>query len=170
LSSLFEYLCEKNVVSNNPVKGVKRPKTQSREGATKTIGDHQARELLAAPAKDTVKAKTRPRDPVDPALPRASTRGVVQAEGSDFKHLRRGVPHLKIEGEGEKTRYVPIHPATNALIHDYLEAACHSADENGALFRPVKNNRGKTLKRALSPDAVSHHEPSCKASSQYCSY
>jgi hypothetical protein len=57
LSSLFEYLCGKNAVPNNPVKGVKRPKTQSGEGATPTIGDHQARQLLAAPAKDTVKAK-----------------------------------------------------------------------------------------------------------------
>jgi integrase/recombinase XerD len=34
LSSLFEYLREKNAVSNKPVKGVKRPKTQSGEGAT----------------------------------------------------------------------------------------------------------------------------------------
>jgi integrase len=75
---------------------------------------------------------------------------------SDFKHARRGVPHLKIEGKGEKTRYVPIHAATNALIHDYLEAAGHSADDHGALFRPVKNNRGKTrtLATALTPDAI----------------
>jgi integrase/recombinase XerD len=28
LSSLFEYLCEKNAVSHNPVKGVKRPKAE----------------------------------------------------------------------------------------------------------------------------------------------
>jgi integrase/recombinase XerD len=57
LSSLFEYLCEKNAVSQNPVKGVKRPKAKSGEGTTPTIGDHQARQLLAAPAKETVKAK-----------------------------------------------------------------------------------------------------------------
>jgi integrase/recombinase XerD len=49
---------------------------------------------------------------------------------------------------------VPIHPATNALIHDYLEAAGHGADDNGALFRPIKNNRTKTLTHALTPDAV----------------
>jgi integrase/recombinase XerD len=56
LSSLFEYLCEKNAVSHNPVKGVKRPKAESGEGTTPTIGDHQARQLLAAPATATVKA------------------------------------------------------------------------------------------------------------------
>jgi integrase/recombinase XerD len=43
LASLFEYLCEKNAVTHNPVKGVARPKTESGEGKTPAIGDHQAR-------------------------------------------------------------------------------------------------------------------------------
>jgi integrase len=69
------------------------------------------------------------------------------------------VPHLKVSGKGEKARYLPLHPGTNELIHDYLEAAGHgeehptgftgscgriqhssAANLNGALFRPVKNN------------------------------
>ena len=53
LSSLFEYLCEKNAVTHNPVKGVKRPRAESGEGKTPALGDHQARELLAAPGKET---------------------------------------------------------------------------------------------------------------------
>jgi len=32
LSSLFDYLCERNAVSGNPVDGVKRPKVKSNEG------------------------------------------------------------------------------------------------------------------------------------------
>jgi integrase/recombinase XerD len=72
----------------------------------------------------------------------------------DFRHARRGVPHLKVSGKGEKTRYLPLHPGTNALIHDYLEASGHEADENGALFRPVKNNLTGTLEKALTPDGV----------------
>src|ERR1700674_2677833 len=48
-SSLFEYLCEKNAVTHNPVKGVKRPKVETGENKTPALGDHQARELLAAP-------------------------------------------------------------------------------------------------------------------------
>jgi integrase/recombinase XerD len=31
-------------------------------------------------------------------------------------------------------RFLPLHPGTNALIHDYLDAAGHGQDENGALF------------------------------------
>ena len=55
------------------------------------------------------------------------------------------MPHLKVEGKGEKLRFLPLHPGTNALIHEYLETAGHGADEDGALFRPIKNDRGKTL-------------------------
>jgi site-specific recombinase XerD len=57
LSSLFEYLCEHNAVTNNPVKGVKRPKVESYEGKTPALGDHQARALLHAPDAETVKGK-----------------------------------------------------------------------------------------------------------------
>jgi len=45
LASLFEYLCEKNAVTHNPVKGVERPRTESGEGKTPAIGDHQARQI-----------------------------------------------------------------------------------------------------------------------------
>ena len=54
LSSLFEYLCEKNAVTHNPVKGVKRPAVESYEGKTIALGDQQARALLAAPDSDTL--------------------------------------------------------------------------------------------------------------------
>src|SRR3954447_17779668 len=49
LASLFEYLCGRNAVTHNPVKGVERPKAESGEGKTPAIGDHQARKLLTAP-------------------------------------------------------------------------------------------------------------------------
>ena len=49
LSSLYEYLCEKNAVDFNPVKGAKRPKIESNEGKTPALSNHQARALLDAP-------------------------------------------------------------------------------------------------------------------------
>ena len=57
LASLFEYLCEKNAVTHNPVKGIERPRTESGEGKTPAIGDHQARKLLDAPEAETIKSK-----------------------------------------------------------------------------------------------------------------
>jgi len=57
LVSLFEHLCEEDAVTHNPVKGVERPRTESGEGKTPALGDHQARKLLDAPAADTIKSK-----------------------------------------------------------------------------------------------------------------
>jgi integrase/recombinase XerD len=64
------------------------------------------------------------------------------------------VPHLKVSGKGGKTRYLPLHPGTAALIHDYLDAAGHGTDENGALFRPIRNNRTGRLVDAITANGV----------------
>jgi integrase/recombinase XerD len=154
LASLFEYLCEKNAVTHNPVKGVERPKTESGEGKTPALGDHQARELLAAPQEDTVKSK-RDRAILSTLLFHALRREeLCKLKIKDFRHARKGVPHLKVSGKGGKTRYLPLHPGTHALIHDYLDAAGHGIDENGALFRPIRNNRTGRLEGAITADGV----------------
>ena len=154
LSSLFEYLCEKNAVTHNPVKGVKRPRAESGEGKTPAIGDNQARDLLAAPAEDRIKDR-RDRAILSTLLFHALRREeLCKLKVKDFRHPRRGVLHLNVSGKGDKTRYLPLHPGTNALIHDYLEAAGHGDDDNGALFRPIKNNRTGRLEKALTPDGV----------------
>jgi site-specific recombinase XerD len=48
LSSLFDYLCERNAVLGNPVDGVERPASNSNEGSTPALGDAQACRLLEA--------------------------------------------------------------------------------------------------------------------------
>ncbi len=154
LASLFEHLCERNAVTHNPVKGVERPKTETGEGKTPALGDHQARELLIAPQSDTLKSK-RDRAILSTLLFHALRREeLCKLRVRDARHARKGVPHLKVSGKGGKTRYLPLHPGTNALIHDYLEAAGHGADEAGALFRPVRNNRTGRLERAITADGV----------------
>lgn len=154
LASLFDYLCEKNAVTHNPVKGVKRPKVDSQEGRTPALGDHQARKLLDAPEGASLKAK-RDLAILATLLYHALRRDeLCKLTVKDFKHERRGVPHLKVTGKGSKTRYVPLHPAASRLIHDYLELAGHGEQENSALFRPVKNNTGSGLVNAITPDGV----------------
>jgi integrase/recombinase XerD len=154
LASLFEYLCERNAVTHNPVKGVERPRTESGRGKTPALGDHQARRLLAAPEADTIKSK-RDRAILSTLLFHALRREeLCKLKVKDAQHARKGVPHLKVSGKGGKTRYLPLHPGTQALIHDYLEAAGHSPDENGALFRPTRNNRTGQLDDAITPDGI----------------
>ena len=154
LASLFQHLCDRNAVTHNPVKGVQRPRTESGEGKTPALGDHQARKLLTAPETDTIKSK-RDRAILSTLLFHALRREeLCKLKVRDARHARKGVPHLKVSGKGGKTRYVPLHPGTNALIHDYLEAAGHGTDEVGALFRPVRNNRTGQLERAITADGV----------------
>lgn len=54
LSSLFDYLCDRNAITHNPVDGVKRPKADNNEGKTPALSDDQARMLLNAPPADTL--------------------------------------------------------------------------------------------------------------------
>jgi site-specific recombinase XerD len=154
LASLFDSLCERNAVTHNPVKGVQRPRAESGEGRTPALGDHQARKLLVAPDAGTLKSK-RDRAILSTLLFHALRRDeLCKLTVRDFRHAREGVPHLRIAGKGGKTRYVPLHPGTHALIHDYLAAAGHGADDAGALFRPVRNNRTGKLAQAITPDGI----------------
>lgn len=153
LSSLFEHLCECNAVVSNPVKGVKRPKIESQEGKTPAIGDHQARSLLNAPDMTTLRGL---RDSA--ILSTLLYHGLRRAElcrltVSDVQQ-RRGVAHLRIHGKGGKMRFVPLHPSTAELIHQYLEINGHGADLAGALFRPFRNNRGGNRQASITADGV----------------
>jgi len=154
LASLFQHLCNENAVTHNPVKGVQRPTAETAEGKTPALGDHQARQLLDAPIDDSVRGK-RDRALLSTLLFHALRRDeLCKLKVRDFRHARKGVPHLKVSGKGGKTRWLPLHPGTNGLISDYLDAAGHGADDNGALFRPVRNNRTGDLAQAITPDGV----------------
>ena len=129
LASPFDYLCDQNAVTHNPVKGVKRPVPETTEGKTPALGDAQARRLLAAPAGDTLKAK-RDRAILATLLYHALRRDeMCKLKVRGYHQERRGVPHLKVSGKGGKTRYVPLHPPASGLITDYLETAGHGGTE-----------------------------------------
>ncbi len=154
LSSLFEYLCERNAVTHNPVKGVQRPPIESYQGKTPALGGHQARKLLDAPDAASLKGK-RDRAILATLLYHALRREeLCYLKVKDARRERRGVAHLKVFGKGGKTRYVPLHPAVGTLIAEYLEAAGHATDDAGPLFRPLHRNRAGTNARGLTPDAV----------------
>jgi site-specific recombinase XerD len=154
LSSLFQYLCERNAVTHNPVKGVTRPPVESYEGKTPALGDHQARKLLGAPEAETLKGK-RDRAMLATLLYHALRRDeLCRLKVKDFKQERRGVAHLKVSGKGGKTRYLPLHPAASGLIGDYLDSAGHGSEDGGALFRPLHNSRGQSGSDAITPDGL----------------
>jgi site-specific recombinase XerD len=144
LSSLFEYLCEKNAVDFNPVKGAKRPKVESNEGKTPALGDHQARALLDAPDPATLKGK-RDRALLSVLLYHGLRREELCLLKVRDIHSRRGVPHLLIHGKGNKLRYLPLHPGSAERIHTYLEATSHGESPDAPLFQPVRRETGAAL-------------------------
>jgi len=153
LSSLFAYLCEQNAVLHNPVDGVKRPKSNRLEGTTPALSDEQTRALLSAPQGDSLKAK---RDRA--ILATLAYHGIRREELCKLKvqdlQRRDGVLQFRVEGKGEKIRYVPVGMKALRLITEYLEAAGLKEDLVGPLFRPVRNYVTGELNKALHPVSV----------------
>lgn len=159
LSSLFDYLCERNAVAGNPVDGVKRPIANNNEGSTRALVDAQARRLLEAPAPDTLKGVR------DRAILATLLYHGIRPEELCLLRLRdmqsrQGVPHLRVTGKRGKIRYVPVHPMAQRLIQEYLAAlgkhggALDGFALDGPLFRPVANNRTGTLDKHLDPGSI----------------
>ncbi len=162
LSSLFEYLCEKNAVTHNPVKGVKRPMANNNEGKTPALSNDQARLLLEAPPEDTVKGQ-RDRAILAALLYHGLRRQeLCNLSVKDYQR-RSGVMMFHVHGKRKKERFVPVEPKTQRLIAEYLETAGHSADLEGALFRPVKNNSTGDLTKPLNPRSVYRDVVMCYA-------
>jgi len=137
LASLYDYLCNENAVTHNPVRGVKRPRVESQEGKTPALSDAQARALLAAPPSDTLQG-LRDRAILSVMLYQGLRRAeVCSLRVKDFGQQRRGVRHMLIRGKGGKQRFVPIHPDTDKLVGDYLQRAQHVKDKEGPLFRSL---------------------------------
>src|SRR6516162_4265261 len=140
LSSLFDYLCERNAVTGNPVDGVKRPAANGNEGSTPALGDAQARKLLEAPPDDTLKGV---RDRA--ILATLLYHGIRREELCTLKikdiQSRQGVMHFRVHGKRDKIRFIPVHAMAQRLIEEYLAMAGHGSDIAGPVFRPVMNNR-----------------------------
>jgi integrase/recombinase XerD len=153
LSSLYAYLCERHAVLHNPVLGVKRPRSMNRAGVTPALGEHQARTLLETPPVDTLKGQ-RDRAILATLLYHAIRREELSTLKVGDVQQRQGVPYLRIEGKGDKVRYIEAATEALRLIAAYLKTAGHDQDLDGPLFRPVKNTTTKTLANPLHPASV----------------
>lgn len=67
---------------------------------------------------------------------------------------RDGIMYLRVEGKGDKIRFLPVSIEAQLRIAEYLGAAGHGDDLKGPLFRPVKNNATGTLAKPLHPASV----------------
>lgn len=152
LSDLYDYLCEKNAVPNNPVNGVERPKEGANQGKTPAISDSQATALLDSPPRDTLKGR-RDRAILAVFLFHAVRRAELCALQVKDYGDREGIKHLTVHGKGGKMRYIPAHPRAVRLIEEYLDAAGHRREPSTPLFRSVATN-ADDARRKLNPGSV----------------
>src|SRR6516225_6997776 len=151
LSSLFDYLCERNAVTGNPVDGVKRPMANGNEGSTPALGDAQARKLLEAPPADTLKGV---RDRA--ILATLLYHGIRREELSGLRvkdlHSRGGVMHIRVKGKRSKIRFIPVNPASvyQNIVRKYGLETGLSAEVIGLC---VHSLRATAATNALSHDS-----------------
>lgn len=154
LSSLFEYLCNQNAVTHNPVKGVKRPRVESQMGVTPALTNPQARNLLDAPPADTLKGK-RDRAILSVLLHHGLRREeVTRLKVKDFAQADRGGPRMRVWGKGGKVRHLPVHVDTLKLVATYLEAAGHKDQACYWLFQSVSHHHASNPNCGMTPGAV----------------
>jgi integrase/recombinase XerD len=154
LASLFEYLCNQNAVTHNPVKGVKRPIVESQTGKTPALSNPQAAQLLVAPPADTLKGK-RDRAILSLLLHHGLRRAELCAlKVKDFGQPDRDGPRMRVWGKGGKVRYLPIHPHTLKSVCTYLEAAGHKGQSCYWLFQSVSHHHNRNPNGGMTPGGV----------------
>ena len=136
LSSLFDYLCERNAVLGNPVDGVKRPASNNNEGSTPALGDAQVRRLLEAPPPDTLKG-VRDRAILATLLYHGIRREELCLLRLRDLQSRQGVMHLRIKGKRDKSirlSNAPVVPL--GLVVDL------SYERSGIITEAAESGRG----------------------------
>ena len=154
LSSLFSHLVDKHVVDANPVREIRRPRVNRRQGTTLAFSPAQARRLLDAP-DDTTLQGLRDRAILSVGLQVGPRRAEIAGlKVKDF-HMNAGYPALHFIRKGGEDHSLAIHPQAAERIRVYLEAAGHGHDREGPLFRPVRQSwRVESLRRPLDPDLI----------------
>lgn len=150
VASLYDYLCDRNAVAENPAKGVRRPRNELQgEGKTPALTATEARRLLEAPDAATLKGR-RDRALLAVALYQGLRRQEIATLTLNRIVRREGFRTLEVLGKGGKIRYVPMHPVAQAAVDQYLEQRGELAGD-APLFETL--HRG-FVGQALSPDGI----------------
>jgi len=154
LSSLFTHLVAHRVVETNPVRDIKRPRVNRRQGTTRAFGVKEARKILDAPDATTFLG-LRDRAILSVGLQAGPRRSeIASLKVRDF-HTNAGYKALHFIRKGGEDLSLSINPQTVQRIDEYLAAAGHGDDLEGPLFRPVKKNQLQNdPRRHLHPGAI----------------
>ncbi len=150
LSSLYKHLCEKQVVKDNPVRGVKRKKVDKRKVRTQIITPHQVRKMLDAPNQKKISGL---RDAVIMHI--FFYTGCRIAEVSKLKvkdyYIDGGYRVLDFTIKGDKRNVVAINHELKMVINKYLKKTEHTEETESPLVLAVKRTE---LRRHLTPKQI----------------
>jgi len=150
LSSLFKHLTDRQLAVQNPVSGVRRPKTGNGGlggGKTPALTAKQVRDMLDAPDVSKLQGLR------DRALlhiffyvgTRCSEPTNLKVKDFRFDQEYR---ILDLTIKGNKRNTVAINPVCAQAISEYLEASGHGDQPDDFLFQPVQNGKpGQPLSR-----------------------
>ncbi len=154
LSSLFVHLVDHRVADANPVRDLKRPRVNRRQGTTRAFSTKEARRILDAPDPSTVIGR-RDRAILSVGLQAGPRRSEIASLLVKDFHTNAGYKSLHFIRKGGEDLSLAIHPQTVQRIEEYLAQAGHGEDFDGPLFRPVRpNQHGSESRRHLHPAAI----------------
>lgn len=140
LSSLFAHLVAHQAADANPVRDIKRPRVNRRQGVTRAFSAREARKLLDAPDPSTVQG-LRDRAILSVGLQAGPRRSEIASLKVRDYHTNAGFKSLHFIRKGGEDLSLAVNPQTAQRIEEYLAAAGHADDLPGPLFRPVRSNR-----------------------------
>ncbi len=150
VSSLYDYLCKKQVLKDNPAVNVKRKNVNRKKVETRTITNRQARKMIDAPNQETM---TGLRDAVIMHI--FFYTGCRIAEISRLKVKDYYIDHkykvLDLTLKGDKRNAVAIHPEVVIVIDKYLERQGHGNEADSPLVLAAKRAE---LRRHLTPKQI----------------
>jgi integrase/recombinase XerD len=154
LSSLFSHLVAHRAADVNPVRDIKRPRVNRRQGTTRAFSTKEARKILDAPSSETLQG-LRDRAVLSVGLQAGPRRSEIASLLVKDYHTNAGYKSLHFIRKGGEDLSLAINPQTAQRIEDYLLAAGHGDDLDGALFRPLrKNQRQVHPRRPLHPVSI----------------
>jgi site-specific recombinase XerD len=154
LSSLFVHLVAHRAADVNPVRDIKRPRVNRRQGTTRAFSSREARKILDAPNVVTLQG-LRDRAILSVGLQAGPRRSEIASLLVKDYHTNAGYKSLHFIRKGGEDLSLAINPQTAQRIEDYLVVAGHGHDPDGALFRPIgKNRKGCDPHRHLHAIAI----------------
>jgi len=154
LSSLFSHLITHRAADINPVRDIKRPRVNRKQGTTRAFSSKEARKILDAPDPTTLQG-LRDRAILSVGLQAGPRRSEIASLLVKDYHTNAGYKCLHFIRKGGEDLSLAINPQTSQRIEDYLAVAGHGEDFDGPLFRRIHNGTpNRNAPHHLHPQAI----------------